>query len=128
MIPAAGAHIVFHVDAFHHPLCRFLSGCSTQIAAERDKRLIWGQRHLRWLKQNQRVTYTNFLTTGKLCDYLREIDIQASEQLDLIIRQMVMAEGITEQLKAENPLEWVRRMNSIRNRAEEIVYSDLIFN
>ena len=89
---------------------------------------IWGQRHLRWLKQNQRVTYTNFLTTGKLCDYLREIDIQASEQLDLIIRQMVMTEGITEQLKAENPLEWVRRMNSIRNRAEEIVYSDLIFN
>ena len=89
---------------------------------------IWGQRHLRWLKQNQRVTYTNFLTTGKLCDYLREIDIQASEQLDLIIRQMVMAEGITEQLKAENPLEWVRRMNTIRNQAEEIISSELIYS
>ena len=126
MIPAAGAHIVFHVDAFHHPLCRFLSGCSTQIAAERDKRLIWGQRHLRWLKQNRRVTYTNLLTTGKLCDYLREIDAQASRQLDLMIRQMAKAEGITEQLKAENQLEWVQRMNSIRNRAEEIVYSELI--
>lgn len=89
---------------------------------------IWGQRHLRWLKQNRRVTYTNLLTTGKLCDYLREIDIQASEQLDLIIRQMVMAEGITEQLKAENPLEWVRRMNTIRNQAEEIISSELIYS
>ena len=101
------------------------------IAGEGDERPtigIWGQRHLRWLKQNRRVTYTNLLTTGKLCDYLREIDAQASGQLDLMIRQMARAEGVTEQLKAENPLEWVRRMNSIRNRAEEIVYSDLIFN
>ena len=128
MIPAAGAHIVFHVDAFHHPLCRFLSGCSTQIAAERDKRLIWGQRHLRWLKQNRRVTYTNLLTTGRLYNYLRGIDAQASGQLDLMIRQMARAEGITEQLKAENPLEWVRRMNTIRNQAEEIISSELIYS
>ena len=87
---------------------------------------IWGQRYLRWLKQNRRVTYTNLLTSGKLYDYLREIDIQASGQLELMIRQMAKAEGITEQLKAENQLEWVQRMNSIRNRAEEIVYSELI--
>ena len=108
-----------------------LQGDYYVIAGEGDERStvgIWGQRHLRWLKQNRRVTYTNLLTTGKLCDYLREIDAQASGQLDLMIRQMARAEGITEQLKAENPLEWVRRMNSIRNRAEEIVYSDLIFN
>ena len=89
---------------------------------------IWGQRHLRWLKQNQRVTYTNFLTTSKLYDYLREIDAQASGQLDLMIRQMARAEGITEQLKAENPLEWVRRMNTIRNQAEEIISSELIYS
>ena len=108
-----------------------LQGDYYVIAGEEDENPtvgIWGQRHLRWLKQNRRVTYTNLLTSGKLYDYLREIDIQASGQLELMIRQMAKAEGITEQLKAENQLEWVRRMNSIRNRAEEIVYSDLIFN
>lgn len=88
---------------------------------------IWGQRHLRWLKQNRRVTYTNLLTIGKLCDYLREIDAQASGQLDALITHMVKAEGVTEQLKAENQLEWVRRMNSIRNWAEEIVLDELIY-
>ena len=108
-----------------------LQGDYYVIAGEGDEKLlvgIWGQRHQCWLKQCRRVTYTNFLTTGKLCDYLREIDIQASEQLDLMIRQMVMAEGITEQLKAENPLEWVRRMNTIRNQAEEIISSELIYS
>lgn len=88
---------------------------------------IWGQRHQRWLKQNQRVTYTNLLTMGKLYDYLREIDAQASGQLDILIKQMARAEGVTEQLKAENPLEWVRRMNSIRVRAEEIIFRELIY-
>ena len=81
---------------------------------------IWGLRHLRWLKQNRRVTYTNLLTTGRLYDYLRNIDTQASEQLELLIRQMAKAEGITEQLKAEDQMEWVRRMNGIRNRAGAI--------
>ena len=107
-----------------------LQGDYYVIAGEGDERPtvgIWGQRHLRWLKQNRRVTYTNLLTTGKLCDYLREIDAQASGQLDLMIRQMARAEGITEQRKAENPLEWVRRMNSIRNWAEEIVSDELIY-
>ena len=100
------------------------------IAGEEDEKLlvgIWGQRHLRWLKQNQRVTYTNLLTTGKLYEYLREIDAQANEQLDALIAQIARAEGVTEQLKAENQLEWVRRMNSIRNWAEEIVSDELIY-
>ena len=108
-----------------------LQGDYYVIAGEGDERStvgIWGQRHLRWLKQNRRVTYTNLLTTGKLCDYLREIDAQASEQLDLIIRQMARAEGVTEQLKAENQMEWVRRMNTIRNQAEEIISSELIYS
>ena len=107
-----------------------LQGDYYVIAGEEDEKLlvgIWRQRHLRWLKQNRRVTYTNLLTSGKLYDYLREIDAQASGQLDLMIRQMARAEGVTEQLKAENPLEWVRRMNSIRNRAEEIVSDELIY-
>ena len=108
-----------------------LQGDYYVIAGEGDEKLlvgIWGQRHLRWLRENRRITYTNLLTAGKLYDYQREIDAQTSGQFDLMIRQMARAEGITEQLKAENPQEWVRRMNSIRKRAEEIVYSDLIFN
>ena len=88
---------------------------------------IWGQRHLRWLRKNRRVTYTNLLTTGKLYDYLREIDAQTSGQFDALIAQMVKAEGVTEQLKAENQMEWVRRMNNIRNCAEEIVSGELIY-
>ena len=108
-----------------------LQGDYYVIAGEEDEKLlvgIWGQRHLRWLKQNRHVTYTNLLTSGKLYDYLREIDAQASGQLDLMIRQMARAEGATEQLKAENPLEWVRRMNTIQNQAEEIISSELIYS
>ena len=106
-----------------------LQGDYYMIAGEGEEKPtvgIWGQRHLRWLRKNRRVTYTNLLTTGKLYDYLREIDAQTSGQFDALIAQMVKAEGVTEQLKAENQMEWVRRMNSIRNRAEEIVYSELI--
>ena len=107
-----------------------LQGDYYVIAGEGDKRPtvgIWGQRHLRWLKQNRRVTYTNLLTTGKLYDYLREIDAQASGQLDVLITQMARTEGVTEQLKDENQMEWVRRMNNIRNRAEEIVSDEFIY-
>ena len=89
---------------------------------------IWGQRHLRWLKQNRRVTYTNLLTTGRLYDYLQDIDAQANEQLALLIRQMAKAEGITEQQKAEDQMVWVGRMNGIRVRAEEIISSELIYS
>ena len=87
---------------------------------------IWGQRHLRWLKRNRRVIYTNLLTTGRLNDYLQEIDTHANEQLELLIRQLAKAEGVTEQLKAEDQMEWVLRMNSIRSRAEEIVLGKLV--
>lgn len=108
-----------------------LQGDYYVIAGEgEDKRSavgIWGQRHQCWLKQCRRVTYTNLLTAGKLNDYLREIDAQANGQLDALITHMVKAEGVTEQLKAENQMEWVRRMNSIRNRAEEIVSDELIY-
>ena len=89
---------------------------------------IWGRRHLRWLKQNRRVTYTNLLTTGRLYEYLQDIDIQANEQLALLIRQMAKAEGVTEQMKAENQMAWVRRMNNIRNQAEQIISSELIYS
>ena len=89
---------------------------------------IWGRRHLRWLKQNRRVTYTNLLTTGRLYNYLQDIDAQANEQLELLIRQLARTEGITEQLKAEDQMVWVGRMNSIQNRVEDIVNSKLIYS
>lgn len=107
-----------------------LQGDYYVIAGEDDEKPvvgIWGQRHLRWLKRNRRVTFTNLLTTGKLYDYLREIDAQANGQLDALITQMARAEGVTEQLKDENQMEWVRRMNNIRNRAEEIVSDEFIY-
>ena len=86
------------------------------------------RRHLCRLKQNRRVTCSNLLTTGRLYDYLRDIDTQANEQLALLIRQMAKAGSVTERLKAEDQPEWVRRMNSIRNRAEKIISSELICN
>ena len=108
-----------------------LQGDYYVIAGEKEAELppigIWGQRHLRWLKRNRRVTYTNLLTTGRLYDYLQDIDAQANEQLELLIRQLAKTEGITEQLKAEDQIEWVGRMNSIRSRVEEIIYKELIY-
>ena len=107
-----------------------LQGDFYLIAGEDDARCppvgIWGRRHLRWLKQNRRVTYTNLLTTGRLYDYLLNIDTQANEQFELLIRQMAKAEGVAEQMKAEKQMEWVRRMNSIKIRAEEILCRELI--
>ena len=87
----------------------------------------WGLRHLRWLRQNRRVTYINLLTTGKLPGYLAEIDRQAQEMFSLLTGQYTAAEGITEQLKEDDQLAWVGRMNSIRDRAEEVVLSELVY-
>ena len=87
---------------------------------------VWGQRHLRYLKQHHKVLYTNLLTSGKLNSYLADIDVQAEEMFSRLVKQMAEREGVTEQLKAENQMEWVGRMNNIRNRATEIVNADLI--
>ena len=87
----------------------------------------WGLRHLRWLRRNRRVTYINLLTTSKLPGYLAEIDRQAQEMFSLLVEQYAAAEGITEQLKADNQLAWVGRMNNIRDRVEEIVLSELMY-
>ena len=88
---------------------------------------IYGQRHLRYIKQHKKVLYLNLLTTGKLRYYLADIDIQAEEMLCRLIKQMAEYEGVTEILKAENQMEWVTRMNNIRNRAIETVNTDLIY-
>lgn len=88
---------------------------------------IWGQRHLRHLKQNRRVLYTNLLTSGKLNNYLADIDKQAEEMLFRLVKQMAEREGVTEQLKADNQMAWVGLMNDIRSRATEVVNTDLIY-
>lgn len=88
---------------------------------------IWGQRHARYLKQHHRILYYNLLTSGKLNAHLAEIDQQAEEIFFRLIKQMANREGVTEQLKAKNQMEWVRRMNNIRNRAMEIVYTKVIY-
>lgn len=88
---------------------------------------IWGQRHLRYLKKHHRVRYANLLTSGKLNGYLADIDRQAEELFFRLVNQMAEEEDITEKLKASNQMEWVRKMNSIRNRAAEITNSELIY-
>lgn len=88
---------------------------------------VWGQRHLRYLKEYRRVAYTNLLTSGRLNSYLAGIDMQARERFERLTEQMKQAQGITEQLKAENSLEWAGRMNNIRACAREIVNEKIIF-
>ena len=89
---------------------------------------VWGQRHLWYLKQYRKVRYYNLLTSGKLNGYLADIDRQAEEMFSRLVKQMAECEGVTEQLKAENQLEWVGKMNNIRSRATEIVNVDFIFS
>ena len=87
---------------------------------------VWAQRHLRYLKEHHRVGYGNLLTSGKMNAYLADIDRQAEELFLRLVKQMADADGITEKLKACDQMKWVRQMNSIRNRATEIVNSELI--
>ena len=88
---------------------------------------VWGQRHLNYLRDNKRVLLSGLQLSGKLNSYLADIDKQAEEMCSRLVKQMAEREGITEQLKAENQMEWVGRMNDIRGRATEIVNSDLIY-
>lgn len=88
---------------------------------------VWGQRHLRYLKEHRRVRYANLLTSGELNAYLADIDRQAEELFLRLVKQMADVEGITEALKANDQMEWVGRMNSCRDRATEIVYHQVIY-
>lgn len=89
---------------------------------------VWGQRHLRYIKQYRKVLYLNLLTSGKLNGYLADLDKQAEEMFSRLVEQMAESEGVTEKLKADNQMEWVARVNNIRSRAMEIVKSDLIYS
>ena len=105
----------------------YLPNLTAAAPAEQDPTGRWGRLHKRYLKEHHPIRYNQLLLSGVLGSYLAKLDKQAEEQLALTIRQMQEAEGVTEALKAADQLEWVRRMNSIRNRAEEIIKTELIF-
>ena len=87
---------------------------------------IWGQRHLRYLKQHRKTIYTELLTSGKLNDYLADLNEQAEEMFSWLVRELAEKEGITEKLKTDNQMLWVQRMNAVRETATEIINNELI--
>lgn len=88
---------------------------------------VWGQRRLRYLKQHHKILYYNLLTSGKLRSHLADIEKEAQSLFLRLVKECAEREGVTEQLKAENPAEWVRRMNNIRNMVTETINTDFIF-
>ena len=105
----------------------YLPNLTVAAPAEQHPTGRWGRLHKMYLKEHRPIRYNQLLLSGEVGSYLAKLDKQAEEQLALIIRQMQEAEGVDEALKAADQLEWVRRMNSIRNRAEEIIKTELIF-
>ena len=106
----------------------YLLPCLSLPAEKENKPIgVWGQRHLRYIRQYKRILYTTLLTSGKLNSYLADIDEQAEGMFLRLVEQIANREGVTEQLKAENQIEWIGRMNNIRSRAMEIVNAELIY-
>ena len=101
--------------------------CLTIPAQEERPIGVWGQRHLRYIKKERKALYMELLTSGKLSTYLADINEQATEQMLVLTKQIAEREGITEQLKAQDQMLWVQRMNNIRDRAIEIVNHELIY-
>ena len=89
---------------------------------------VWGQRHGKFLREHKHATYSGLLISGKLDSYLRDVDRQAEAMFSQLVKQIAMQEGITEELKASDQMVWVGTMNSIRQRAKEIMMSELISN
>ena len=88
---------------------------------------IWGRKHQQYLREHRSMVYTDLVLSGKLYSYLADIDTQARNMLDQLVTQLAEKEGVNENLKAQDQLAWVRAMNNIRNRAEEIVLNELIY-
>lgn len=105
----------------------YLPNLTAAAPAEQHPTGRWGRLHKMYLKEQHPIRYNQLLLSGELGGYLAKLDKQTEEQLALTIRQMQEAEGVTEALKAADQLEWVRRMNNIRNRAEEIVYNEIVY-
>ena len=89
---------------------------------------IWGQRHLRYIREHRIALYSELLTSGRLNAYLADLYEEAEAMLFRLVKELAEKEGVTEKLKAEDGMKWVQAMNNIRNRAAEVVYSDLIYN
>ena len=89
---------------------------------------VWANRHRQYLKQSHKVRYYNLMTSEKLYDYLADIEEQAENMFFRLVKVLAEKEGITEALKADNAMEWVRRMNNIRDRAAEVVNTEIIYN
>ena len=106
----------------------YLIPCLTLPEEEQRFIGVWGQRHLRYLKEYSRSVYLNLLTSGRLNDYLADIEEQAQKRFERIVEQMAESEGITEQLKATDQVAWVVEMNNIWSRAREVVNAELIYN
>ena len=106
----------------------YLIPCLTLPEEEQRFIGVWGQRHKRYLKEHKEAVYITLLTRGRLNSYLADIEEQAQERFERIVDQMKQAQGITEQLKAENQMEWVVRMNNIKMCAREVVNAELIYN
>ena len=99
------------------------------LPEQEDKPIgLWGQRHLKYIKQHRKILYINLLTSGKLNEHLADIDKQAEDMFFRLVKQMAEREGVTEQLKVDNQMEWIARMNNIRNRITEIVNHNINCN
>lgn len=100
-----------------------------KLPAEKEERYIgvWGQRHLRYIRQHRKVLYSTLLTSGKINTYLADVEEQAQELFDRLMKKRANREGITEKLKAENPMLWVGRMNALRDAVTETVNTEIIY-
>ena len=101
--------------------------CLTLPAEEEKPIGVYGQRHKRYLKEHRKATYTTLLTSGKLNTYLADIDRQSEAMFSRLVKEYADRQGVTEQLKAAKPLEWVQNMNNIRNAVEEVIDTELIY-
>ena len=98
------------------------------LPAEEERPIgVWAQRRLRYLKQHHKILYYNLLTSGKLHSHLADVEKEAQSLFLRLVKEYAEREGVTEQLKAKNPMEWVRRMNNIRERVNEVVNAEMIF-
>ena len=88
---------------------------------------VWGQRRRRYLKEHHRILYYNLMTSCKLLEHLAEVEKECNERMDILVKAIAKQEGVTEALKAADQMAWVRRMNNIRNRAEEIVLNEIVY-
>ena len=98
------------------------------LPAEKEQPIgLWGQRHLRYLKEYRRATYITLLTSGRLNDYLADIDRQAQKRLFLLTKQIAEQENVNEQLKADNAMLWIQKMNEIQSRVRDMIFSEIIY-